>query len=152
MRKIITVSWVLVSKLKTHDNLFLLDNVANEYLVRVYLCKCEHDEIVTGDYINNNYICTSCNNDIFFDANDIYPGMESFVENTYYNRRIKLNFNMTFDVDVYKNKIHAVAKIKIPTKINFLRRKIIKEDTVVVGIPFQERIKNIVRSPFSSVL
>ena len=116
MRKTITASWVLVTKLKTHNNLFLQDELANEYLVRAYSCKCGHDKIVTGDDINKNYVCKSCANDIFIDTNDICHDMESFVENTYYNRKVKLNFNMTFDVEVYKNKVQAVAKIKIPKK------------------------------------
>lgn len=152
MRKTITASWVLVTKLKTHNNLFLQDELANEYLVRAYSCKCGHDEIVTGDDINKNYICKSCANDIFIDTNEIYPDMESFVENTYYNRKIKLNFNMTFDVEVYKNKVQAVAKIKIPKKIDFIKSKIIKEEIIVVGMPYQEKLVKIVRSPFSSIL
>ena len=96
MRKTISPSWVLVSKLKTHNNLFLQDEQASEYLVRAYSCKCGHDEIVTGDDIHKHYICPSCKNDIFFDVSEISSDMESFVENTYYNRLIKLNFNMTY--------------------------------------------------------
>lgn len=50
--------------------------------------------------------------------------MESFVENTYYNRLIKLNFNMTYEVGIYKNKVQAIAKIKIPSKINFIEKRL----------------------------
>lgn len=152
MRKTISASWVLETKLKTHNNLFLNDELADEYLVRAYACKCGHDEIVTGDEVNKNYFCTSCNNDIFINTDDIYPDMESFVENTYYNRRINLKFNVSYEVGIYKNKVQAIAKIKIPTKIDFIKSKIIKEEVVVVGIPYQERVEKIVRSPFSSIL
>lgn len=152
MRKTISASWVLETKLKTHNNLFLNDELADEYLVRAYACKCGHDEIVTGDEVNKNYICTSCNNDIFINTDDIYPDMESFVENTYYNRKINIKFNVSYEIGIYKNKVQAIAKIKIPTKIDFIKSKIIKEEVVVVGMPYQERVEKIVRSPFSSIL
>ena len=84
MRKTISASWLFETKLKNHNNLFLNDELADEYLVRAYSCKCGHDEIVTGDDVNKYYACTSCNNDIFMNTDDIYPDMESFVENTYY--------------------------------------------------------------------
>ena len=85
-------------------------------------------------------------------TDDIYPDMESFVENTYYNRRINLKFNVSYEVGIYKNKVQAIAKIKIPTKIDFIKSKIIKKDVIVVGMPFKERMEKIVRSPFSSIL
>lgn len=152
MRKTISASWLFETKLKNHNNLFLNDELADEYLVRAYSCKCGHDEIVTGDDVNKYYACTSCNNDIFMNTDDIYPDMESFVENTYYNRRINLKFNVSYEVGIYKNKVQAIAKIKIPTKIDFIKSKIIKQDVIVVGMPFKERMEKIVRSPFSSIL
>ena len=152
MRKTISASWLFETKLKNHNNLFLNDELADEYLVRAYSCKCGHDEIVTGDDVNKYYACTSCNNDIFMNTDDIYPDMESFVENTYYNRRINLKFNVSYEVGIYKNKVQAIAKIKIPTKIDFIKSKIIKKDVIVVGMPFKERMEKIVRSPFSSIL
>ena len=45
MRKTVSPSWVLVSRLKTHNNLFLQDEQASEYLVRAYTCKCGHDDL-----------------------------------------------------------------------------------------------------------
>jgi len=152
MKKTIDASWVLVSKLEEQNSLFKNDDIAKEYLVRAYTCSCGHEEIVIGNEVYKNFICPKCKNDTFFNVAEISPDMQSFVENLYYNRQIKLKFNMTYDVGVYKNKVQARAKIKIPSSINFLEKEIIKEEVIVIGMPYEEELSEIEKSPFSSIL
>ncbi|MCI0501936.1 MAG: hypothetical protein L0Y61_09380, partial [Epsilonproteobacteria bacterium] len=70
MRKEITPSWLLNTKLNDHLNLFVDDTVASNYFARVYSCKCGSEEIVTGDLINNEYSCSHCHNNSFIDVEE----------------------------------------------------------------------------------
>lgn len=151
MREEITPSWLLNTKLNDHTNLFVDDTVASNYFARVYSCKCGSEEIVTGDFYNNEYSCPHCRNSSFIDVEEIKKDPESFILEYYHHKFIKLNFKFHTKVAIHNNKVEALALIKIPSSINFLEKEILKEDLIIASAPYTPKIKPIENIPLRAI-
>lgn len=151
MREDIVPSWLLNTKLNDHTNLFVDDEIASTNFTRVYSCKCGFDEIVAGDVIRKEYSCPRCHNSLFFDVEDIKKDSESFILDQYYNKRIKLNFKFLTKVGLHNNKVEALAIIKIPSDVNFLEKKVIKQDLVILTAPYTSKPIELEHSPHRKI-
>ena len=151
MREDVTPSWLLNTKRNDHMSLFVDDEIASQNFTRVYSCKCGFDEIVTGDIICKEYSCPRCKNSLFFDVEDIKQDVEAFILDQYYNKRIKLNFKVHTKVALHDNKIQALATIKIPIDVNFLEKKVIKQDLVILTAPYTPKPIELEHSPLRKI-
>ena len=151
MREDITPSWLLNTKQNDHMSLFVDDEIASANFTRVYSCKCGFDDIVAGDVIHKEYSCPRCHNSLFFDVEDIKQDSEAFILDQYYNKRIKLNFKVHTKVALHDNKIEALAIIKIPSDVNFLEKKVIKQDLVILTAPYAPQPTTLEPSPLRKI-
>jgi hypothetical protein len=151
MREDITPSWLLNTKQNDHMSLFVDDEIASANFTRVYSCKCGFDEIIAGDVIHKEYSCPRCHNSLFFDVEDIKKDFEAFILDQYYNKRIKLNFKFHTKVALHNNKIEALAIIKIPSDVNFLEKKVIKQDLVILTTPYTPKPLALEPSPLRKI-
>ena len=150
MQKIIKPSWVLTSTLKEHNNLFLLSGTDTNYLVDAYSCKCGLDNIVVKEDNSFIYICPKCNNSEYMDIESISKDIKQYIENMYFNKKIRLDFSFECNMGIYDNQIRAIATTKIPYDIDFIEKKILYKD-LVLDTMGRSSIQNTKRTPFSSI-
>ncbi|MBE0515695.1 PcfJ domain-containing protein [Sulfurimonas sp.] len=151
MREDITPSWLLNTKQNDHMSLFVDDEIASANFTRVYSCKCGFNEIIAGNVIREEYSCPRCHNSLFFDVEDIKKDFDSFILDQYYNKRIKLNFKLHTKVALHNNKVEALAIIKIPSNVNFLEKKVIKQDLVILTAPYTSKPIELEPSPLRKI-
>lgn len=114
------VSWKLTNRFDTLNHLFS-NKIDTDYIVETYICICGHHECIIKDpYQVLGYVCSECQNDIFYDANLAWNSLELFLHQ-YQN--IKLD--CIYKTSVTKEKISASYLVYIPYKVNFLQKKIL---------------------------
>jgi hypothetical protein len=119
-----TLSWHLNSNINDLRNLF--SQIILPYDVDSYICRCGHIETIIKDQnsILDKYVCSSCENENFYDANKYlnnyfwYDKIDELLNEEYI---FSLEPNTTYDD---KTKIlKSIIQINIPNSIDLASNK-----------------------------
>jgi hypothetical protein len=115
------VAWKITTKFDNVQHLFH-NKIKSNYLLDGYNCSCGHIDFVIKYEKQNviSYICPSCENTLFYDANSAWENISYFLEQ---NKNIKLEY--IYDSCIKKDNLEASYITLIPSDINFLENKIL---------------------------
>lgn len=110
--------WKLSVEFDKEKHLFS-DLVTTNYFVMVYNCSCGHNEFIISSSNEEDYTCSICNNEVFYDANYAKKQLEYFLDS---NKNLKLEYK--YELTTYKDKIRASYVTYVPSSINFMQKQI----------------------------
>ena len=114
------ISWKLSVNFDKQKHLFF-EKIKTDYTIEVYICSCGHTDFIlrhpSQDII---YKCKECENKNFYNANEAWNRTEYFLSN---NKQISLLYN--YDIKHDKSVISSRCYIKIPHRIDFLKREVL---------------------------
>ena len=145
------LSWHLSSNINDLRNLF--SQVILPYDVDTYVCSCGHIETIIKDQnsITDKYICSSCENENFYDANKYlnnyfwYDKIDELLNEEYI---FSLEPNTTYDD---KTKIlKSIIQINIPNSIDLASNKPLYKPKTLFEIQIDEfgNIKEVLHANF----
>jgi hypothetical protein len=142
-----TLSWKLEVNFNTQNHLF--KNIINtDYKINTFVCNCGKNEFIISNFNDNiNYICSNCENNIFYNANEAISNIEQFLYKFSYEEKIKdeyewgiidykrcLQDDLKFDLSVFEedNNINASYYFEVPYSINFFSKQVFKKRCSVI--------------------
>jgi len=114
------VAWKITTKFDNKQHLFH-NKIKSNYLLNGYRCSCGCiDFVIKKENQIVDYICPSCQNTLFYDANRAWKNINHFLEQ---NKMIELEYIYDFCINI--DNLEASYITLIPTDINFLENKIL---------------------------
>ena len=142
-----TLSWKLEVNFNTQNHLFT-NTINTDYKINTFVCNCGKNEFIISNFNDNiNYICSNCENNIFYNANEAISNIEQFLYKFSYEEKIKdeyewgiidykrcLQDDLKLDLSVFEedNDINASYYFEVPYSIDFLSKKILKKKCSVL--------------------
>lgn len=113
------IPWKLVTKFDDEQHLFS-NIIDTKYVVNSFTCSCGHVDLLIGYlYDEIEYTCPICKNSVFYDANNAWRNIDYFLS---YNNDIEF---YSYDISTCKDSLEARYVTKIPTNIDFMRKKVL---------------------------
>lgn len=113
------IAWKLITEFDKEKHLFS-ELITTNYFVIVYSCSCGYDEfIVSTSDQENEYVCSTCNNKVFYDANYAKKNIEYFLQE---NENLELDYK--YELNILNNKIQSTYVTYVPSGIDFMKKQI----------------------------
>lgn len=129
--KYIKPAWLFESTSEEEPNLFSVSNVENDYKSYTYVCHCGKINILVDNCIKE-YKCT-CGNSNFLNVEEAKLDFNNFCSYYYFNKKIRIEFEYNYKIDILNNKVQAICFIKIPIQIDKRNNKLKYEDIVIAS-------------------
>ena len=114
------IAWKLITDFDKQRHLFF-KKIETDYILETYICSCGHrDFIIKYPEQKLDYICKSCENTKFYDANSAWRNIENFQ-----HQNLDLEFLYEYDMQNNDDAINSLYIINIPQSIDFSSRKVI---------------------------
>ena len=120
--KYVKPAWFFETSIEQEHNLFSIFNVENNYKSYVYVCHCGKINTLIDDSIKD-YKC-SCGNSNFLNIDEAKLDFNKFTSYYYFNKKIRIEFEYNYKIDVLNNKVQAICFIKIPIQIDKKNNKL----------------------------
>ena len=114
------IPWKLTTDFNAQKHLFY-NKIKTDYLIETYICDCGNvDFILKHSEQKIEYTCSTCLNDVYYDANLAWKSCSFFI-----NSNPNLDFNFKYKVVLDGDTISSNYAIEIPHEIDFLKKKVI---------------------------
>jgi len=114
------IPWKLTTDFNAQKHLFY-KKIKTDYLIETYICDCGNvDFILKHSEQKIEYTCSTCLNDVYYDANLAWKSCSNFI-----SKYPDLDLDFKYHIESNSTKILSYYSIEIPQKINFLKKKVI---------------------------
>jgi hypothetical protein len=129
--KYVKPAWFFETSIEQEHNLFSISNIENNYKSYVYVCHCRKTNTLIDDSIKD-YKC-SCGNSNFLNIDEAKLDFNKFTSYYYFNKKIRIEFEYNYKIDILNNKVQAICFIKIPIQIDKKNNKLKYEEIVIAS-------------------